>query len=124
VFGGGRDLFRRLRPADRDLCALHGPRRSQFIRVCTQFGKSTGYLVLSAATFTALYFLAPRWRRFAWGAGFALANVRVSAIATDIVKVIVGRARRNCCSATDFTDSPGWKRGRIAGLFSQAMLRR
>jgi lipid A 4'-phosphatase len=59
----------------------------------TRFGKSDGYLMVTALVFVVCYFSAGRWRRWAWRAGFLFITVAASGLGVDIVKAIVGRAR-------------------------------
>lgn len=65
----------------------------QVFAFITQFGQSTGYLVISGVAFLVLFGLDRRWRRYAWSAAFLFLNVGLSGLAVDVVKVILGRAR-------------------------------
>jgi lipid A 4'-phosphatase len=73
----------------------HGfnPRAQRVALFITQFGYSRGYLIVSGALAVLFFFMAGRWRPWAWRAVFIFANVAVSGIAVDIVKWIVSRAR-------------------------------
>lgn len=59
----------------------------------TRFGKSDGYLIVTAAIFFVGYVAGGRWRRWAWRAAFIFITVAVSGLAADLVKVILSRAR-------------------------------
>ncbi|MGH6988393.1 MAG: phosphatase PAP2 family protein [Stellaceae bacterium] len=68
----------------------------------TNFGKSGSYLIVTAALFAGLQLAALRAARarlagmmrfFAWQAAFLFVTIAISGLATDLLKVIFGRAR-------------------------------
>lgn len=69
------------------------PRLLVLSGVVTQFGLAKGYLVVSAAAFAVCYLVGGRWRVNAWRAAFIFANVALSGLAVDAIKVVVARAR-------------------------------
>ncbi|HEX4077464.1 MAG TPA: phosphatase PAP2 family protein [Rhizomicrobium sp.] len=73
----------------------HGlsPRIYHVFGIITQFGESTGYLIVCVVAFAIFYFRRSPSRRYSWLAAFIFVNVAISGIVVDVIKVIFGRAR-------------------------------